>query len=236
MAVYLDAVGQQANDRDKNAIRDVDTYMVTRRGDSAVGACFLPGEMHLSIPDEAFCHPLVKELQDASIDLVILDNVSERTCGHLQPRVLIFELQDVGSYNREQATGYENWNILSVAMHQFGLDLHHATEWVAQYHKEVEARFHAARARLPSFGTEVDAALQEYVDDALAGWPRGNDCWRFESERYFGKKGAEIQMARSVPLLAKRVMNPEMRREKVEVQLIEELEQASFATPVEPVA
>ncbi|KAM5542450.1 hypothetical protein V8D89_003909 [Ganoderma adspersum] len=204
MEDYLQAVGQQADDRDKLAIRDVDSYLEVRRHDSAVFACFMPGELHLSIPDEAFYHPVVRELQNASIDLVILDN-------------------DVASYNREQATGFGNWNILSVVMHQFELDLYGATEWVAQYHKEVEARFFDALARLPSFGPGVDAALQEYVA-CVAAWPRGNDCWRFESERYFGKKGAEIQKTRRIPLLAKRAVNPEMRRERVEVQLIEELE------------
>ena len=44
--------------------------------DSGVRLCFSPNELHLSIPDEAFYHPVVKELQDASIDLVVLDNVS----------------------------------------------------------------------------------------------------------------------------------------------------------------
>nr|VWO96337.1 N/A [Ganoderma boninense] len=206
MEEYLGAVGQQADDRDKLAIRDVKSYLEARRHDSAVIACFMPGELYLSIPDEAFYHPAVKQLQEASTDLVVLDN-------------------DVASYNREQATGYGNWNILSVVMHQFGLDLEGATEWVAQYHKEVEARFFDALARLPSFGSEVDAALQEYVA-CVAAWPRGNDCWRFESERYFGKKGMEVQKTREVPLLAKRSMNPEMKRERVEVQLIEELEMA----------
>nr|WDV18262.1 sesquiterpene synthase [Ganoderma sinense] len=205
MEDYLGAVGEQAEDRDKLAIRDVDSYLAARRYDSAVVACFMPGELYLSIPDEAFYHPAVKQLQDASTELVVLDN-------------------DVASYNREQATGHGKWNILSVAMHQFGLDLHGATEWVAQHHKEVEARFFDALARLPSFGPAVGAELQEYVA-CVAAWPRGNDCWRFESERYFGKKGGEVQKTRRVPLLAKRPMNPEMRRERVEVQLIEELEQ-----------
>ena len=116
------------------------------------------------------------------------------------------------------------WNILSIAMRQFELDLYHASEWVAKHHKEVEARFFGALARLPSFGSEVDSALQEYIA-CVAAWPRGNDCWRFESERYFGKKGAEVQKTRMIPLLAKRVMDPEMRRERVQVQLIDELEE-----------
>ena len=72
-------------------------------------------------------------------------------------------------------------------MHHFELDLFRATEWVARYHKEVEARFLDALTRLPSFGPEVLKT---------------------------GKTS----------LLAKRVIDPEMRREKVEVQLIDELE------------
>ena len=111
-------------------------------------------------------------------------------------------------------------------MHYFELDLYHATEWVARYHKEVGARFLDALTRLPSFGSGVDEALQEYINKSLAAWPRGNDCWRFESERYFGTKGAEVRKTGKTPLrlLAKRMMDPEMRREKVEVQLIDKLE------------
>ncbi len=117
-------------------------------------------------------------------------------------------------------------------MHHFDLDLY-STEWVARHHKEVETRFLGALTRLPQFGPGIDAALQEYVDGSLAAaWPRGNNCWRFssKSERYFGPtKGAEVQKAGKTPLLAKRVMDPEMRREKVQVQLIDkpELEQVA---------
>ena len=57
-------------------LRNIDTYMGTRRMDSGVDPCFSPCEFHLSIADEAFYHPAVKELRDASIDLIVLDNVS----------------------------------------------------------------------------------------------------------------------------------------------------------------
>ena len=77
MEDYLHAVGQQAEDRDKLVIRDVDSYLEARRKDSAVLACFMPGELHLSIPDEAFYHPVVKELQYASTVMVVLDNVRD---------------------------------------------------------------------------------------------------------------------------------------------------------------
>ena len=56
-------------------MRTVDTYMEARRMDSGVRPCFSPCELHLSIPDEAFYHPVVKELRDASADMIVLDNV-----------------------------------------------------------------------------------------------------------------------------------------------------------------
>ena len=121
--------------------------------------------------------------------------------------------------------GNANWNILSVVMHQFKLDLYHATEWVAQYHKVAKARFLNALTQLPSFGREVDASVQEYVA-AVAAWPHANDCWRFESERYFGKKGAEVRKSGKAPLLAKKALDTEMLREKVEVKQIDNLEVA----------
>ena len=122
--------------------------------------------------------------------------------------------------------GNANWNIITVVMHQFKLDLHHATEWAAQYHSVAKARFLNTFTRLPAFGANVDAALQEYVA-AMGAWPRGNHCWCFESERYFGTKGAQVQKAGKAPLLLKREMDPEMRREKVEVQVIDKLELSS---------
>ncbi|KAM5542485.1 hypothetical protein V8D89_003944 [Ganoderma adspersum] len=205
-AEYLHGAAMHAEDREKQIIRTVDTYMETRRKDCSVRLCFSPLELHLSIPDEAFYHPVVRELQDASIDLVVLDN-------------------DVASYNRERASCYENWNILSIVMHQFNMDLYHAADWVAKYHKTVEARFLDALTRLPSFNPGVDAALQEYVA-GVAAWPRGNDSWKFESERYFGKKGAEVRKTGKTPLLAKRAMDPEMRRERVQVLLFDDFEVA----------
>ena len=77
MAYYLQGVAQQVDDRDKHSICTVDAYTEARRKDSAMDACFMPGELHLSIPDDAFYHPVMKELRDASNDLVVLDNVSD---------------------------------------------------------------------------------------------------------------------------------------------------------------
>ena len=132
-------------------------------------------------------------------------------------------LQDIALYNKEQATGDDRHNILTVAMNQFNVDFDGAMAWVVDFHKDVETRFLDALKRVPSFGAEVDAQLQVYITH-LANWPRCNDCWNFESGRYFGNKGLEYQRTRLVPMLPKRAHNPTLKRELVEVPLVEKLE------------
>jgi hypothetical protein len=104
-------------------------------------------------------------------------------------------------------------------MHERGCDVQEAMQWAAKYHKEVEARFLENMNRLPSFYPSVDADLHEYLFQ-LANWPRGNDCWSFESGRYFGSKGLDVQKTRKVPLLAKVSVNRLLKRELVEVPVI----------------
>ena len=36
----------------------------------------MPGELHFSLPDEVFYHPIIRELEDLVVDLVVLDNVN----------------------------------------------------------------------------------------------------------------------------------------------------------------
>ena len=54
MADYLQGVAKQAEDRESPTICSIDAYMEALRQDSAVHACLLPGELHLSIPARLF--------------------------------------------------------------------------------------------------------------------------------------------------------------------------------------
>jgi hypothetical protein len=105
-------------------------------------------------------------------------------------------------------------------MHQFNTDLDGAMAWVCQYHKEVERKFLEGLMRVPSFGSEIDEHLEEYIFN-LANWPRASDSWNFESGRYFGNKGLEIQETRYVPLLPKVKSDPTLKREQVVVPLVD---------------
>jgi hypothetical protein len=73
---YLNSVIVQAADRDDDKVRTVEEYMHTRRQNIGARPSYVPGELHLSIPDYAFYHSVIKELEYLVADLIILDNVS----------------------------------------------------------------------------------------------------------------------------------------------------------------
>jgi Delta6-protoilludene synthase len=87
-------------------------------------------------------------------------------------------------------------------MAEKGVDLDGALDWVAEYHGHVLLEFQAQCQALPSWGPAVDLEVKAYVE-RLAYFIRGIDCWAFETERYFGTKGREIQKQRVVDLLPK---------------------------------
>ncbi|KAF8970725.1 terpenoid synthase [Flammula alnicola] len=201
---YLESVVQQAADRDSDTFRSIDSYFQNRRQNIGARPSYVPMELDLHLPDEVFYHPVIEELSYYIADLIILDN-------------------DIASYNKEQATGDDRHNVITIAMHEFNVDLDGAMQWAANYHVEVETKFLDGLKRVPSWGPEIDQQLKQYIY-GLANWPRCNDCWNFESGRYFGSKGREIQKTRLVPLLPKSVCRDNsLRRENVVVPLVDAL-------------
>ncbi|KAF9560269.1 terpenoid synthase [Agrocybe pediades] len=198
---YLNSCVEQAADRDNDCYRTVDEYFKNRRENIAARPAFVPMELGMDFPDEVFYHPVIVELSIHIADLLTLDN-------------------DLVSYNKEQATGDDRHNILTVVMRQFKLDLDSAMDWVAQYHEEVETRFLDGLKRVPSWGPEIDKNMEVYIN-GLANWPRCNVCYSFESGRYFGKKGIEFQQTRWVPLLPKVAEYPaaKAKRENIVIPL-----------------
>ena len=109
-------------------------------------------------------------------------------------------------------------------MQEENVGVQSAIDYLGDLFHRYMCRFNEERAALPSWGPEMDRQVNVYVN-ALADWIIGSIHWSFESERYFGTKGLQVRKVGKAPRLAKRVMDPEMRREKVEVQLIDKLSQ-----------
>lgn len=88
-------------------------------------------------------------------------------------------------------------------MNEKNFNLDGALDWVAEYHGQVLSEFQAQHRVLPSWGPAIDHRVKMYVE-RLGQFIRGIDCWAFETERYFGTKGREVQKQRIVTLLPKK--------------------------------
>ncbi|KAG1780020.1 terpenoid synthase [Suillus placidus] len=180
---YLRAVVVEALDRDETRCRGIDDYIKLRRDTCAAKPAIALYEMGMELPEEVLYHPVVTELTECITELMLIDN-------------------DMISYNREQAMGDENHNLITTVMVELGLDRSGAMAWAAYYHAEVEKRFTNGLAKVPSWGPSTDVLVKEYLD-GMATWARANHCWSYETQRYLGTKGPVIQRTRLVPLLPK---------------------------------
>ncbi|KAJ7720443.1 terpenoid synthase [Mycena metata] len=176
---YLNAVVQQA--RNSGHIRDVNSYFQVRRDTIGAKPSFAINEIHLNIPDEIITHPVIVRLTNLCLDALIIGN-------------------DLCSYNVEQGCGDDGHNLVTIVMHQHNLDVQGAINWISYLHDNIADEFCRLWARIPTFCSPVDREIRTYTD-SLGNWIRANDQWSFESERYFGKEGLEIQRTRRVTLL-----------------------------------
>lgn len=100
----------------------------------------------------------------------------------------------------EKSRGLELHNSVELIMNEQKVDVQSAIDWLERYAARVHDGFLDNVARLPSWGEDVDERVKVYVD-GLAQWVRGNDDWTFESGRYFGDKGLEVQKTRIMSFL-----------------------------------
>ena len=56
---YLNSVVQQAEDRDNNSIRTIDSYLENRRENIGARPSYVPD---LDLPDHVFYHPVIVQL------------------------------------------------------------------------------------------------------------------------------------------------------------------------------
>lgn len=104
------------------------------------------------------------------------------------------------SYNKEQAAGDDDHNLITVIMYHQNETLSGAMAWVEDELRRLVDEFLHLVSREPFW---PDASLDEKVFEYIGGlgnWVRANDCWSFESGRYFGKDGLRIQRERQIEL------------------------------------
>ncbi|KAG9030992.1 hypothetical protein FRB95_003272 [Tulasnella sp. JGI-2019a] len=164
-----------------------------RRDNGALKMCFAMAEfsLGLDIPDAVFQNPLIKIMEDAANDVVVLAN-------------------DIYSYNIEQAQG-DTQNIIETTMKQNSCSLQEAMDFAGTLVSDRIQLFVKSKLQLPSFGSErVDHEVQLYLR-ICEDWMTGGFHWSLRSDRYFGDDAKEVAMTRIVRLLPKR----DLRGEKI---------------------
>ncbi|KAG6884992.1 hypothetical protein C0992_005530, partial [Termitomyces sp. T32_za158] len=178
---YTISVVQQAHDRARKLIRNIDDYFTVRLDTSGARPVLDLIEFELNLPDQVFEDPVIQRLINASTKMIILTN-------------------DLYSYNVEQARGDGGHNIVTILMHHMDVDLNGAMKWIEDYYAELAQNFLGDLRCVPFFGIEVQREVEHYLN-GLGSWIRGNDSWSFESRRYFIEDGLEIQQSRKLVLL-----------------------------------
>ena len=204
---YINAVTKEAEYREENVVLDMDSFETLRRENSAVRCCFgLFGYvLGLDLPDEIFYHPDMMAMHLAAVDMVCWSNVSPvfrlRVC---IINSLSFLYKDIYSYDMEQAMGHTTNNIMTVLMKAKNTDLQGASNHVGDYFKVLMDRYLDHKAKLPSFGPEMETTVSQFIM-AMESWIVGNLVWSFETLRYFGARGEEVKKTLVVELTPKRV-------------------------------
>ncbi|KAK7043766.1 hypothetical protein VNI00_008378 [Paramarasmius palmivorus] len=162
-------------------VSQVQTYMNVRRNDLGAKPAFALILMGEDVTPEVVDSDLLTSLRSCAVDMLILAN-------------------DIYSFNVEQAKG-DTHNIVSIIMIQDNIAANDAIARVSRMHDELVHKFLRLCDDLPSRPESINDAMAKKYVDGLGNWIRANDCFSFESRRYFGKVGSRIQQERIVELL-----------------------------------
>ncbi|KAL4264339.1 Terpene synthase [Pleurotus pulmonarius] len=177
---YLDAVVQQAEDRAQGHVRNTENYFQLRRETIGAKPSFAIGELYMNIPQEIIDHPVISKLAELCVDMIIIGN-------------------DICSYQVEWERGDDGHNLVTVVIQQFGVNVQDTMDHIGNLHDNLVDQFFDQWSRIPIFGSQLDEEVRAYCN-MLGNWVRGSDSWSFESQRYFGIRGSEIQTSRTLPL------------------------------------
>ncbi|KAK0472672.1 terpenoid synthase [Armillaria luteobubalina] len=179
---YVRMVANEAELREHDEVLNIHNYVALRRETSGIRLCFDFAECGLGVnfSQEVYDDPIFRNGYNAAMDLICWVN-------------------DIYSYNMEQAKGHRCVNAVTVIMKAKCLDLQGAVDFINGYCEALLDQFEKAKEVLSARPEEsyADAVL---LLKAFGDWVRGNDEWSFATERYFGKEGREIRKSRVVVL------------------------------------
>lgn len=144
-----------------------------------------------------FDHPALSNLTRLAGDLVMISNVSCLVLPLDEHELTL--MKDMYSYNKEQAAGHSANNIVTVVIAERGVGLQEAFNFAGGYFENQVKEFLEWKAKMPSWGPEIDDAVAQYVS-GLECWVAGNMEWSLSTHRYFGESVEEVRRTRRVAL------------------------------------
>jgi 5-epi-alpha-selinene synthase len=162
---HLEATLWEATNRRRLIVPELDSYVRMRpmTGGLSIVTELVEIVEGVHLPAEVREHRTVVRLTEASHNVVCWAN-------------------DILSLAKELRTGEVN-NLIVVLRGEYGLTLQQAIDLAAEMHDAEVIDFVHASTLIPSFGAEVDGALDRYVA-ALRARMRGVLDWAYESGRY----------------------------------------------------
>ncbi|KAK7030049.1 terpene cyclase [Favolaschia claudopus] len=180
--LYAKAVIAEAEDREANKIRSLDSYLAIRRDTGGVICCF---DLHLlctEVPDEILRDEHLRRLETLGLDMICIGN-------------------DILSFNVEYARG-DLHNAVVIVMHENNLSIQEAISFVEiLYQKMVDEFCRIAIHDLPACGSVTTRnAIRMYVA-GITSWVTANYEWSLDCRRYFpgGRNPADTNWV--VPLI-----------------------------------
>ncbi|CAF3816576.1 unnamed protein product [Adineta steineri] len=173
---------QETYEKDHQTLPDLKTYIELRRNTCYGPMTYTLIEFSLGfdLPDECLANETLKRLMNCMVDAASWTN-------------------DIYSFNVEQSEG--QYNLISVLMNANPpLSIQQAMDQAGQMVIDEYAHFERLQRQLPSWGADIDDQVEKYVD-GLGKVIRGNLCWCFETQKYFGSETEEVKRTRCIKLL-----------------------------------
>jgi 5-epi-alpha-selinene synthase len=170
---YFYGCVQEATNRAKGIVPDLDTYIMIRRSSVGVYAVLALSEFcnQFIIPDVLRNHHLVKKLELITTDIIAWSN-------------------DIFSASREIASG-DVHNLIFVLHYHKKISLEKAIEQVVKIHNEEVHSLIKVESSLSFFSEELDVEITKYIS-GMHSWIRGNLDWCYESYRYHNLERLEL--------------------------------------------
>jgi len=169
--------------RDKKEVLNIKHYIDLRRDVGAVRPSFdlVEYSLGLDLPNYVYENPIFISGYNAALDMVCW-------------------LNDLFSYDMEQAKGQGGANAVTVVMKSRGNDLQSAVDFIAGFCEALSFQFLESQNSLQFHSDPVFSQDSVRFLEALGDWVRGSSEWSFITERYFGKENDKVKKTRIVEL------------------------------------